>query len=106
MQINDLLSLEDLKEIEQRSFDSPQFIFKHSTRCIISRMALNRVKKSEVPLDFWLLDLLSYREISNRITEQYQVVHQSPQVLVIKSGKAVAFASHENIDAEFLISNV
>jgi len=25
---------------------------------------------------------------------------------VIKSGKAVAFASHENIDAEFLISNV
>jgi len=44
------------------------------------------------------LDLLNFREISNEIADHFEVVHQSPQLLVVKNGKVVANASHEGIN--------
>jgi bacillithiol system protein YtxJ len=41
---------------------------------------------------------LSYREVSNEIGYKFQVIHQSPQLLVIKNGVAVAHASHGAIN--------
>jgi bacillithiol system protein YtxJ len=46
----------------------------------------------------YYLDLLNYREISNQIADQFEVIHQSPQILLIKNGKAVSNASHEGIN--------
>ena len=50
-------------------------------------------------MEWYLLDLLNYREISNAIANRYDVMHQSPQILVIKNGKVVYTASHDAIDA-------
>jgi bacillithiol system protein YtxJ len=48
------------------------------------------------------LDLIEYRSISNEIASRFGVVHQSPQMIVLKNGKAVYDASHESIDAKSL----
>jgi bacillithiol system protein YtxJ len=44
--------------------------------------------------DLYYLDIIGYREISNAIAHRFNVVHESPQVLVIKNGTVVAQASH------------
>ena len=97
-----LENIDQLNTIIEDSFFTPQLIFKHSTRCSVSRFVLNEFKSSygfsEVDFTAYFLDLLRYREISNAIANQFDVVHQSPQLLVIKNGKAVAYASHENVN--------
>lgn len=96
-----------LEDINQRSFDiniKAIVLFKHSTRCSISSMALNRLERSwdmskeEVPVCF--LDLLNHRSISEKIAQLYSIPHESPQVLVIKNGKCIYCASHSGISVE------
>ncbi len=97
-----LENIDQLNTIIEASFLKPQLIFKHSTRCSVSRFVLNEFKSgysfSEDDFTAYFLDLLSYREISNAVAHQFDVVHQSPQLLIIKNGKAVAHASHENVN--------
>jgi bacillithiol system protein YtxJ len=50
----------------------------------------------------YFLDLIVHREISNEIANRFGVTHQSPQLIVIKDGKAIYNASHSDIDAEEL----
>ena len=84
------------------SFKRPQLIFKHSTRCSISRFVLAdfiaHFTYSSDEFGAHYLDLLNHREISNEIANHFEVVHQSPQLLVIKNGKVVSDASHEGIN--------
>ena len=93
-----LSSLEQLETIERKSLSKTQVIFKHSTSCGISRMVLNMFKGnydfSEAQMDLYYLDLHAYREVSNEAGYKFQVMHQSPQLLVIKNGTTVAHASH------------
>lgn len=103
MNWNRLERPEQLKEIITESADNNILIFKHSTRCNISRSTLDRLernwKDAEVPnVKPYFLDLLSYRDISNTIAEQFQVEHQSPQVLIIRHGQAIYDNSHYGID--------
>ena len=97
-----LTSEEQLQEIKQRSTERPQLIFKHSTRCSVSSMAKYRIDKSYQPdgMDFYFLDLIKYRNISNKISHDFNVHHQSPQVLIIKSGKSVYDESHSGINMQ------
>ena len=95
-----LTDLNDLESMIQESFQHPVVVFKHSTRCSISRMALRQFEADwnlEGKITPYFLDLLEYRPISNAIAERLGVVHQSPQVIVIKDGQAVYDASHEGI---------
>jgi bacillithiol system protein YtxJ len=89
-----------LDEIIANSNTVPQVIFKHSTRCSISSMAKNRLDRKEAPdgIKFYLLDLIKYRSLSNRIASDFGVSHQSPQVLVITNGKCIYNESHGGID--------
>lgn len=90
---------EQLAEIREKSATVPQVIFKHSTRCGTSAMVLSRLERSEAPsgIDFYFLDLISYRNISNRIAEEFNVYHESPQVLLIRNGECVYDESHMGI---------
>ncbi|WP_264521621.1 bacillithiol system redox-active protein YtxJ [Flavobacterium sp. N1994] len=97
-----LTDLGQLNEIIQESTEKPVVIFKHSTRCYISKSALKQfenefdLQEKVIP---YFLDLIEHRAISNEIAVRFGVEHQSPQLIVIKDGKAVYDASHENIDA-------
>jgi len=99
-------SLNEFTVIDQVSQTKPVVLFKHSTRCSISRFALKRFDNdynfTEDKMDWYLLDLLNYREISNEISKRYNVLHQSPQIIVIKEGKAVFSATHDAINVEDL----
>ena len=88
-----------LNEIIENSDTMPQVIFKHSTRCATSSMAKNRIEKNDAlgETPFYFLDLIKYRNISNKIAEHFQVRHQSPQILVISKGKCIFTESHSGI---------
>lgn len=95
-----LTSLAQLEEIASTSFQQPVLIFKHSTRCSISSSALNRLERqaaSSLPFIPYFLDLIAHREVSNAIAEKFSVTHQSPQVLLIKSGQCAYHESHMGI---------
>ena len=100
-QLTDMQQLEQLKEA---SFLEPVLFFKHSTRCSISRMALNRFEREWGDNNFkvYLLDLLSYREVSNAIADVFEVEHQSPQILLIKNGNCIFHQSHNAISTKNL----
>ena len=96
-----LTDLGQLSELTALSFEKPVLIFKHSTRCSISRFALKQFENdydfSSEELQPYFLDLLENRSISNEIALRFDVFHQSPQILVIKKGKSVYDASHDAI---------
>jgi bacillithiol system protein YtxJ len=104
-----LSDLGQLNEISQLSHEQPVIIFKHSTRCSISRMALKQFENEFDLLDkvtSYFLDLITFRDISNEIASRFEVVHQSPQLLLIIGGKSVYDVSHSSIDADELKSKI
>lgn len=97
--------IDQLDMIIQNSWEKPVLIFKHSTRCIISKSALRSFENKfdlEDKMTLYYLDLLQYRNISNEIAEVFGITHQSPQILLIKNGIVIYHESHEGIDAEVL----
>lgn len=101
----DLNHLDQLDLIIQKSWEQSVVIFKHSTRCSISRMALKQFENGfdlEGKIVPYFLDLLEYRPISNEIASVFGVTHQSPQILVIRDGISVYNASHDGIQVESL----
>lgn len=102
----DWISLNDTKQLDEIVAESkvrPVLIYKHSTRCNISRSALDRLERKwdvSVVGDVkrYFLDLISFREVSNRIAEIFDVEHHSPQILLISNGKSVLDLSHYEID--------
>nr|WP_297332495.1 bacillithiol system redox-active protein YtxJ [Flavobacterium sp.] len=107
---NELTEIQQLEAIVAESFDVPVLVFKHSTRCSISRMALRNFEREyaieDDKLKPYFLDLLEHRDISNVIAATFGVTHQSPQVVLIKDGKAVYDASHSDIEAEDIKSRL
>lgn len=102
--LTDISQLQDIQHLskEQSSNGLTVLLFKHSTRCSISSMALSRLEskwKDDEKIPAYYLDLLNHRDISNEIESLYSVEHASPQVLLIKNGKCVYHASHSAINA-------
>jgi bacillithiol system protein YtxJ len=100
---NQLSSIDQLEVISEESKTIPVAIFKHSTRCGISRMVMNQFESNynidPGQMKLYYLDLLSYRSISDEIGIKFQVFHQSPQLIIIKNANTVAHASHHSIQA-------
>ena len=98
-----LVSMDQLDAIQEQSKSKPVVIFKHSTRCGISSMTFRQFESNyQVPQDtiaLYYLDLLAYRDISNEVAIRFQVLHQSPQMLIIKNGTTVHAASHYQVQA-------
>lgn len=96
-----LTTVSQLDIITDKSKSKTQLVFKHSTRCGISRMVMNQFVSAydiDNNVDLYFLDLLSHRDVSNEVGYKFQVMHQSPQLLVIKNGVVVAHASHGAIN--------
>lgn len=98
-QLNEMIQLSEKKTIA---------IFKHSTRCIISKMVLNNfeseiAKLNDDSIEYYFLDLIKYRNISNAIAESLNVKHESPQLIILKNQKVIHHASHNNISSTHLV---
>lgn len=99
-------SIEDLDQLISESYHSPQIIFKHSTRCNISGFVKNRLQKQDQQSDNGMtihyLDLIQFRDISNLIAERFDVIHESPQLLVISDGNCTFHTSHLDVSLDVL----
>ncbi len=99
-----LTSEEQLITAFEESNDKPVLFFKHSTRCSISSMALSRFEQNAESLseicDLYFLDLLEFRQLSNKLEEISNVMHQSPQVIVVKNKEVIYTETHSSIDAK------
>lgn len=95
-----LTKIEQLDFLIKESKTKPVLIFKHSTRCGISKMVFRNFEWQFNGVNFTLyyLDLLAYRALSDEVGFRFQVLHQSPQVIILKNGNVVANASHYGIN--------
>lgn len=108
-QKSDIVTEQSFYELIEFSKQSPHqsfAIFKHSTRCSISNMALYRMEKSSFfelhNITLHILDILKFRPLSDIITNELGVKHESPQLLIIKNGLYFAHTSHTDITQSWL----
>ena len=100
-----LTDIGQLNEIVTESTTKPVVIFKHSTRCGVSRMTLKQFENEYDLKDLvtlYFLDLLENRAVSNEVAQRFDIEHQSPQLILVKNGKATYNASHSDIYADAL----
>ena len=73
-------------------------------------MALNRLKSVEPEVletaEFYYLDLIAHRDVSNYIAEKLDVHHESPQIVIVRDGDCTYDASHMEIEVKELISEI
>ncbi len=104
MRWKQLTTADEFSRLLQDSFHFPVIIFKHSTRCATSSVALSRVERDRKDehgeIDFYYLDVIQYRELSRIIADKSAVAHQSPQMLLFKDGKCIYDSSHLFISLE------
>jgi len=104
-----LVESSQLDQLIEESKSNPLLIYKHSTSCSVSRVALDRLERNwniNADLKLYFLDLIRYRSISNEIANRFGVPHESPQVLIIENGQAIYDASHFDINFQDIGSNL
>ena len=97
-----LNNIEDIEGMIEQSELNTVIVFKHSNRCGISSSVLRRFEKQAGDLienksKFYLLNIIEHRNISNEISQKFSIHHESPQLIIIKRGKIVAYDSHYEI---------
>ena len=102
MNWNKLTSEEQIDQVITESASKPVLLFKHSTSCSISSMALDRLLRNWKTEDSdkispYYLDLIAFRSLSNLVAARCGIPHESPQVLLLKDGKVTYHESHYGI---------
>lgn len=105
---NPLMRSDQITDLINQSHDKPVMIFKHSTRCIISAMVLRGLEAKAQKLaelgHWYYLDLIANRDCSNKVAQDLQIVHQSPQLIILRNGVVVWDASHQAISPEAILN--
>ncbi len=103
-----LQSMADLDGAQELSFQKPVVLFKDSTTCGISAYAKQKLTGLEITdrFEFFYLDLLAHRDISNEIAHRFGVIHQSPQIIVLKDSRSVFDTSHHAISSEVVLKQL
>ena len=95
-----ILAVEDQSTLDELLQLPTVVLAKHSTRCFISTRAMRQVTKfadSNPDIPVYQLDIIDHPELSERVSVDLQVPHESPQVIVISNGEAVWNDSHFGI---------
>ena len=88
---------ETLDKLITDSGAKPIVIFKHSNACGISAAAYREMEKLDSQVN--LLEVQSARDVSRELADLTGIRHETPQVIVLKDGKAVWNASHFDVKA-------
>jgi bacillithiol system protein YtxJ len=97
---NKFLEIDDRTTLDNLLTDSrqkPVIVFKHSNACSISSRAYREMEKVEADVN--ILVVQSAREVSRELANLTGVRHETPQVIVLRDGKAVWNASHFDVQA-------
>jgi monothiol bacilliredoxin len=96
---NKFLKLSDKETWEQllrASNEHPVLVFKHSNSCGISSRAYREMEQLD---GVNLLEVQTARELSNEVAATTGVEHETPQVILLRNGKAVWNTSHYGVKA-------
>lgn len=103
--VPEIMTEADWKKVLEKSKEEPVFVFKHSTECPVSAGAAHRTNtfiSKETTQDtpnFYFVKVIERKPVSKTIEANMKVKHESPQLLLLKDGKALWNTSHENITA-------
>ena len=78
------------------------FIFKHSTQCPISSTAADEVRSADASMSVYWIDVIEQRDLSDWVETQYDLRHESPQLIQIEDGKVKESWSHRAINKDLL----
>ena len=95
---------ETLDRLITDSNNKPVVIFKHSNACGISSAAYREMEKLEAQVN--LLEVQSARDVSRELADMTGIRHETPQVIILKDGKAVWNASHFDVKAGAVLQAV
>lgn len=102
----ELTNNEEMRAMLEKSRDQPVLLYKHSVSCPISGYAWYEVKDC---LDLGATSPVCYRvtvqfhpEVSRDIAAALDVTHHTPQVIIVRDGKASYVASHWQIKKQTL----
>jgi bacillithiol system protein YtxJ len=96
---NNFFRIDDQATLENLITDSkqkPVIVFKHSNACSISSRAYREMEKLE---GVNILEVQSAREVSRELANRTGIRHETPQVIILRDGKAVWNASHFDVKA-------
>ncbi|MET3682674.1 bacillithiol system protein YtxJ [Alkalibacillus flavidus] len=92
------------EELNQLLSEDEAILLKHSLTCPISAQAKGHVEafanKHDVPT--YVIHIQENRDLSNEVSNQVGIKHESPQVLYLKQGDVQYHASHFDITEEQL----
>ncbi len=106
-----LESEKDLHELKSLSKSKICMIFKYRTRCGSSVVALDRLERSWDRTEMsevqpFFLDLIANRNLSNQVSQEFDVLHESPQIILIENSSSVFDTSHFLISYDVILSTV
>ena len=93
----EITSVEQWKKVLEQSSEKPIVVFKHSTTCPVSAHAYGEFTAFENPIERFLVKVIESRPVSNEISNDLGIQHQSPQAFVIANSDVVWNASHWKI---------
>lgn len=90
--------LDILAQSEQRAV----LLFKHSHRCSLSSIAKHRLDTYQAypAMSGWIIDVIHQRPLAQLITRELDVVHASPQALILRNRECIWEEDHLDIQAE------
>lgn len=97
-QFNRITSREALDDLIRQSTTKPVVLFKHSITCPLSADAYQEMER--MAGEVALIEVQRNRDLSQEIEQRTKVVHETPQVLVLRHGKAVWHQSHWKVTAD------
>jgi len=103
---NKFFKIDDHATLEHLLTDStnkPVIVFKHSNACSISARAYREMEKLD---NVNILEVQSARDVSRELADVAGVRHETPQVIVLRDGKAVWNASHFEVTADDVLKAV
>lgn len=102
----ELTTSEAIDEMLEISRGIPVLLYKHSISCPISGYAWYEVQDcltgGENPPACYRVTVQLHPEISRSIAEMLDVVHHTPQLIILRDGKASYVASHWQIRRQML----
>ncbi len=94
---NEIHTTDELDALIEQSKEKPIILFKHSTTCPISHGVYKEVSNADADIN--LIVVQHSRNVSTAVAEKTGIRHESPQALILKDGKVVYHASHYDVTA-------
>jgi bacillithiol system protein YtxJ len=103
-----LTSTAEWKAARDHSEETPVLIYKHSSACPVSAKARGEVEELVETDDLPVYEVVvqTHREISDTIEADLDLRHETPQVILLRNGRVAFDASHFDVTADAIRSEL